>query len=851
MIHEHVVVNTDARFLIDPTTREITQQSGKTKLIQGDHNSERYEFELPRYIDGHDMSLCNDIHVNYINVSANRDGQSKGPYKVRDMQISADDAEKITFTWLVSRNSTKYAGTLNFNISFRCLSGAVVDYAWLTDIFKEIKVSAGIDNDCDEYVEEYIDILEQWKQDILVNLVKTVNGNEPDESGNITVDIPTKVSQLENDKGYLTEHQDLSEYAKTKDIPKEVPNVSAAHQQLVTDAEGNKKWEERVGYKDWDYVEESDIPVGIYSQGYGSFPFELFPVEGEEYTVTWDGTQYSCPATIITIDDENVTIIGSTTFFGGTVAPDIPVGVCCRSGKATVYSSQSGEHTIGISGYVMYPVKIPREYIDWNPVVGVIDSSWYNYRYLNEARGASIAEIRKAAREKNKDIVIRLDLDNWQGTMHYLGLIDVSEDGETYLPALVFSTIKTNNASINVADETINGTMGLEYWYTPLEPTEGPPANAFVNLQFGKINLMDTITSVNGIAPDEKGNVAIAIPTKVSQLENDKQYITIDDVPVEVPEVADPYQQLVTDADGNKKWEDRLAYTVTTEQEIIPLHTREGDTAWYLDDDMTVNPKAGDVFIVEINGEKYESVVKAETALGGFYLGNASLYKPSYEDTGESFLFSGLRVNISKTAYFSDSGTHVFRVYGLIEENIPIPTKYLPSGIKSGIGTNSLAFNAALSEDVTAPNSFAANSGKAKQTNAFGVNTGEASGYGSFASGDQTVAKGDYSFAQGFATVAAGRSQHVSGKNNIEDTENKYAHIVGNGSNVLERSNAHTLDWDGNAWFAGNIKVGGTGQDDEAAQEVALKGEIPTDEYINALIDAKLATFTNAEEVSY
>ena len=32
-------------------------------------------------------------------------------------------------------------------------------------------------------------------------------------------DIPTKVSQLENDSGYLTEHQDLSEYAKTADIP--------------------------------------------------------------------------------------------------------------------------------------------------------------------------------------------------------------------------------------------------------------------------------------------------------------------------------------------------------------------------------------------------------------------------------------------------------------------------------------------------------------------------------------------------------------------------------------------------------------------------------------------------------
>lgn len=36
-------------------------------------------------------------------------------------------------------------------------------------------------------------------------------------------DIPTKVSQLENDSGYLTEHQDLSEYAKKTEIPTELP----------------------------------------------------------------------------------------------------------------------------------------------------------------------------------------------------------------------------------------------------------------------------------------------------------------------------------------------------------------------------------------------------------------------------------------------------------------------------------------------------------------------------------------------------------------------------------------------------------------------------------------------------
>lgn len=58
--HKHPVIDTDERFVIDPATREITCASRRENvLMQYDHNSQRYTFELPRYIDGHDMSpLC-------------------------------------------------------------------------------------------------------------------------------------------------------------------------------------------------------------------------------------------------------------------------------------------------------------------------------------------------------------------------------------------------------------------------------------------------------------------------------------------------------------------------------------------------------------------------------------------------------------------------------------------------------------------------------------------------------------------------------------------------------------------------------------------------------------------------
>lgn len=90
-----------------------------------------------------------------------------------------------------------------------------------------------------------------------------------------------------------------------------------------------------------------------------------------------------------------------------------------------------------------------------------------------------------------------------------------------------------------------------------------------------------------------------------------------------------------------------------------------------------------------------------------------------------------------------------------------------------------------------------------------------ASGDGSHAEGAFTKAKGDYAHVEGQFSTAVGRSQHVQGEFNILDTSNNqssrgtYAHIVGNGTSDSVRSNAHTLDWDGNAWYAGTVSSSG------------------------------------------
>lgn len=80
-----------------------------------------------------------------------------------------------------------------------------------------------------------------------------------------------------------------------------------------------------------------------------------------------------------------------------------------------------------------------------------------------------------------------------------------------------------------------------------------------------------------------------------------------------------------------------------------------------------------------------------------------------------------------------------------------------------------------------------------------------ASGNHSHAEGVGTTASGGGSHAEGYKTIASSNYQHVQGQYNIEDSSGTYADIVGNG-NINRRSNAYTLDWEGNAWHSGTIE---------------------------------------------
>lgn len=163
MSHAHSIIDSDIHFIIDPLTREIKNDSEKIRLIQHDHNSERFTFEIARFIEGHDMSLCNRVEVHYINVG---NGETySGLYKVDDLMVNPEDDEIVEFSWLISSNATQCVGALNFAIRFICANQDAIDYAWNTAPYSKITIANGI-YVSDAVEEQYADVMIEWENRI-------------------------------------------------------------------------------------------------------------------------------------------------------------------------------------------------------------------------------------------------------------------------------------------------------------------------------------------------------------------------------------------------------------------------------------------------------------------------------------------------------------------------------------------------------------------------------------------------------------------------------------------------------------------------------------------------------------
>lgn len=201
MEHKHSVYDSDMRFVIDPVTRVVKNTSKKKTIVQYDHNSEKVTFELPRYVEGHDMSLCTDVEVHYLNVDVRTKDQKPGYYESKDLRVDPEDEEKVICTWEISSNATQLEGLLNFIVRYSCVEYGVITYSLNTLYNSELTVGKGF-NASDLVLTEYVDIIEQWKDSVMQTFRDDLSAWKDEKAAELEANL-TEWKKAESDEVHM------------------------------------------------------------------------------------------------------------------------------------------------------------------------------------------------------------------------------------------------------------------------------------------------------------------------------------------------------------------------------------------------------------------------------------------------------------------------------------------------------------------------------------------------------------------------------------------------------------------------------------------------------------------------
>lgn len=402
MAHTHPVVDSDSRFVINSTTRVISTTSDKLELIQGDHQSERITFEIPKIVEGHDMSLCDRIEIHYINIDRRTSATSRDVYIADDVAV---DGDKLTFSWLISGNATKYYGRLNFIILFECLDpDGNYTYKWNTEICKLLTIGEGISN-TSAVIEDHSDILEKFRKEILEEAGE--NSIQPDWNQN---------------------DETAKDYVKNRPFYEDVAETVLLEEGIVS------------------FTNPSG---GFY---YAAIPTTIELTAGETYKVSWDGATYECVCESIMGYD----VIGNPSIIGmgaDTGDPFIITPLADDNGTEIYTKDTSASHTISISVFAGELVKIDEKYlpISTDDSYGVIKKSDIvsAYNFLMNAPHDQMVEAINAFNTGNASIV-------WHGVK----VIDAYYDSSDDTISVTFANEPLNTLTFSNNNGFYNKTLG-------------------------------------------------------------------------------------------------------------------------------------------------------------------------------------------------------------------------------------------------------------------------------------------------------------------------------------------------------------------------------------------------------
>ena len=148
--------------------------------------------------------------------------------------------------------------------------------------------------------------------------VTSVNG----QTGDVTIDVPTNVSQLNNDAGYLTEHQDLSNYATKNELSEynKTDNFKTINNQSIIgtgniEIQGGSSAVTSVNGKTGDVV--IDVPTNV-SQLNNDAGYLTEHQDLSNYTTKTELSEYNKTDNFKTINNQSIIGTGNIEIQGGS-----------------------------------------------------------------------------------------------------------------------------------------------------------------------------------------------------------------------------------------------------------------------------------------------------------------------------------------------------------------------------------------------------------------------------------------------------------------------------------------------------------------------------------------------------
>ena len=791
MAHIHEVIDSDKCFTIDPITRAIVNDAGnkKTQLIQNDHNSERFAFQLPRYIEGHDMSLSNKVEVHYINLDQTSNERSVGVYEVTDLALSEDN-ESVLLSWLISNNATKYVGVLSFAICFKCMSDDVIDYSWNTAINSSIQIAKGMYNS-EIIIKDYIDVLEAWKEEFMNSIgpsegclraidpigtgsfsMNRFEGSTVGEnsvtfgSNNIASGYNSFASGISNIAGYYNRYNVTTTKRTTDDV--------STIKELIID---NLKT-----IPDDISINRDVIVLGINTQ-----TNELLMLKTTIKTIE-QGTDSETGALVLslTIDETKITDIDNTVYVSlYTELVDTNTENGPFSAASYTYVEGGFNVASGIASHAEgYGTTASGEYSHAEGQSTTVsgDSSHA------EGRGTMASGI--ASHAEGESAKVSSDYSHAEGyhttasgyISHAEGYYTEAKGQNSHAEgdhttASGYNTHAegdhTTASGYNTHAEgdhtTASGADSHAEGYNTKASGDSSHAEGYCTEAKGQNSHAEGYYNLSG--GYTKFDASLGSETVGSTI---NYYIDVANLDATLISTNDEIYVLVKD-------------NASTENQICKI-TASSITEYNTTDEVST-----------VKHKIYFDENELRDQMSGFpnieviniYVKNSN---DTYSTHAEGYLTVangnyGSHAEGIHTMASGDYGSHAEGEYA---------TASGPVSHAEGYYTTASGDSSHAEGDHT--------TASGENSHAEGFKT-TASGVNSHAEGEYTKASGKYAHVEGYHTTARSNSQHVQGKYNVEDTNGTYAHIVGGGTSNTNKKNIHTLDWNGNAVYSGDVKA--------------------------------------------